>query len=159
MNNATNNTGNRADDDVVWTAHLARQRPVAAVLGGLAIVGFSIVVELATGERWLAGVSLGVLGVALHRFFLPTRVTLTADSIEVREPLQIRRLRWEEIRRADFGKYGVWLSPLRKSSVRESRRGAHALYDADAKARTAAIRARLPEACVVRGLAATEVDG
>ncbi|MCA9242949.1 MAG: PH domain-containing protein [Phycisphaerales bacterium] len=142
-----------------WTAHPARQRPGAAVFASAVIVAFSVVVELATGERWMAGVSLVVLLVALHRFFLPTRVVLTDEAVEVREPFSTRRLRWEEIRRADFGRFGVWLSPLRKPTIRESRRGAHVLYDGAGRECAEAIRARLPADCVALGLGAPRHAG
>jgi hypothetical protein len=112
-----------------WTVHPARERPVAAV-GAAAIIALFAGATYVFSEResWALFVT-GVFCLAMNRFFFPTVYRFTADGVAARFPLlRTRTLSWSEARRIDLGSHAAWISPCRRRSWREHRRGVHILF-------------------------------
>lgn len=124
-----------------WTAHPARERPLAAVVAVLVIVAFSVTVTGFGGGR-LWGIAAGVvLCLSLNRFFFATRYRADADGVTARFPMERRTLAWDEIRRMDAGSRAAWLSPFSQRTWLEFRRGIHVLYGRDPERVLARLRA------------------
>lgn len=111
-----------------WEAHPARERPLAAVTAILVILAFSLAVYLFSESAIWAVVAAVVLCLAQSRFFFATRYTIDADLIRARYLFSARELRWDEVRRVDVGALAAWISPYKRRSWRESRRGVHVLF-------------------------------
>jgi hypothetical protein len=65
---------------------------------------------------------------ALHAFFFATSYRIDERGITSVSLMGRRRLNWADVQRADIGRDGAWVSPHRRRTWRESRRGVHILY-------------------------------
>lgn len=96
--------------DLTWTVHPARQSPGAA----LAAVGVIAALAAAAGALmesiWWGMLSLALLVLPLHRFFLPNRFVLDETGATAGTVLRGRHIRWRDVRRFDPGTSGVLLS-------------------------------------------------
>lgn len=131
-----------------WRAHPARERPLTAIMAGVCVFALALSVYAFSGTTAWAVVSAVVLCLSLSRFFFATHYEADADAITMRASFGRRRLVWSEIRRAEFGPRGAWLSPLGRRSWREARRGIHVLFGARREEVLAQLRARLPRDCL-----------
>lgn len=131
-----------------WRAHPAWERPLAGLAAGVCVFALALSVYSFSGTTAWAVVSAVVLSLSLSRFFFATHYEVDADAITMRASFGRRRLVWSEIRRAEFGPRGAWLSPLGRRSWREARRGIHVLFGARREEVLAQLRARLPRDCL-----------
>lgn len=129
-----------------WTAHPARQRPLAACGAVAVIIAFSMAVYGVGRESlWSIGAAI-VMCLALSRFFFPTRYLIDGDGVTAWTALTTRRIAWRDVRRIDVGGHAAWISPSRRRNWREARRGVHVLYGnakADVRARLLAAQQAL----------------
>lgn len=135
------------EDGFVWTAHPARERPLAAVGAACVIVLFAGATYLfSERETWALFVT-AVFCLALNRFYFVTRYSISDDEITARLPLlRTRTLRWDEVRRIEIGPNGAWVSPYRRRSWREQRRGVHVLFGRQRERILRELRSRAPGA-------------
>ena len=84
--------------------------PAAAmVVGGLVAAGAGVV--WITAETHLALLAVGVMAIALWRFFLPASFELNTDGVSQWLFGRRRRIPWREIRRYEVCSSGVLLLP------------------------------------------------
>ena len=116
-------------DKFNWQAHPARERPLAAVACVLIIVVFSGATFVATGSEGWALLTTLVLCLAMSSFFFPTRYEMSGSGIDAWMPLfRHRHLGWDEVQRIEVGRLAAWVSPYRRRTWREQRRGVHVLF-------------------------------
>jgi len=118
-----------------WTAHPARRRPrdVALVV---AVVATTVgAVLLSFESALLAVLAGGLLVVAVAPFLLPTRYTITEETIEVARGLRRTRRRLCDLRRLDVGDDLALLSPFRAPSRLDRWRGVVLFLDGSERER------------------------
>jgi hypothetical protein len=121
--------GPTTEPPLVWRAHPARERPAAAAAACIVIVLFSLAVYVfSAGQTGWTLFATVVLCLSLNRFFFWTRYEINADGLTAFMPFGRKRLGWREIRRVECGSRAAWLSPARKRSLWEQRRGIHVLF-------------------------------
>lgn len=116
---------------ITWSDHPARQRPGVA-MGVVGVIAAFGVVSAALMAHWAWGVGAAiVMLVALNRFFLPSRWTLSADQISASYPLKTKCLRVGEIRRFAVDAYGGFLSTRAQPSRMDPYSGMHLRFPPD----------------------------
>jgi hypothetical protein len=113
------------DEEVIfeWTSHPLRQKPGKALF-------FWVVMGLVLGAiyaafhqvGWVILAALFLFG-SLSDFLFPTRYRVTASGVEVRRKFGKVTKEWSDFRRADFERFGVFLSPFAKPRRLENYRG------------------------------------
>ena len=119
-----------------WRAHPAMERKTHAFAGAgviLFVGGVVFVMVRVDGAvmglaaAW-AGLSVLVLGLALNRFFLPSRFSIDEEGITASFPLRRRRFRWADIRRFAHDRHGGYLSTRARRSRLDAYSGLHILF-------------------------------
>lgn len=93
----------------------------AMVVGGLMAAGASV--GLLTAEVHLALLAVGVIAIALWRFFIPASFELNTDGVSQWLFGRRRRIPWKEIRRYEVCSSGVLLLPRADRCPIDSYRG------------------------------------
>lgn len=114
--------------ELTWKAHPAVERPAAAVVACVVIVAIGLAVFQATASTLWPLFAVLVMCLALHAFFFATSFRIDDQGITSVSLMGRRRLKWAEVRRAEIGRAGAWLSPYGYRTWREGRRGIHVLY-------------------------------
>ncbi len=114
--------------ELTWKAHPAVERPAAAVVACVVIVAIGLAVFQATASTIWSLFAVLIMCLALHAFFFATSFRIDGNGIESVSLMGRRRLKWAEVRRAEIGQAGAWLSPYSYRTWREGRRGIHVLY-------------------------------
>ncbi len=127
-----------------WQAHPARERVVPAVLGAVLLVSIAGLAGVFMQSPVWALFALLVLGVALNRFFLPSRFSIDAEGITARYPLRRQRFRWADLRRVVHDERGAYLSTRSRRSWLDAYRGLHVLFGAEREAVLDRLRDHLP---------------
>jgi len=129
------------DGRLAWDVHPARERPAAAAGTACASAAFAVVAGLA--EHWLVGVLvLGVLVLALHRFWFPVRFVVdAAEGMSARALLSTQHLPWSRIRRFVHDERGGHASRRARPSRLDAFTGVHLLWPEDPRRREAIISA------------------
>ncbi|MBN2448426.1 MAG: hypothetical protein JXO22_16990 [Phycisphaerae bacterium] len=143
--NANTAPATDVSQDFAWEAHPARERPAAALLAIIVILALAALVYHLAGTAVAGVIAAIVLCLALQRFFFASRYELSADGITAATLMWQRRLRWDEVRLAQFGSQAAWISPLPRRSWREARRGVHVLFGPRRDEILTQLRARLPD--------------
>lgn len=134
--------------EIRWSVHLAREKPLAAVVASVAIMALAWLAGQA-GQHWAWSLfALVVLMVTLGRFYFPCEYRVTNEGITYANLLTRRELAWKDIRRMDFGAAAVWLSTYRQPSAMEARRGFLVQLGDGAEERGALLRRLAPQARV-----------
>ncbi len=126
-----------------WQAHPARERVVPAVLGAVVLVAIAGLAGVFMQSPVWALFALLVLGVALNRFFLPSRFSIDAEGITARYPLRRQRLEWVHLRRFVHDDDGGFLSTRSRRSWRDGFGGMHLFFGPGSKAAIDEINAHL----------------
>ena len=129
-----------------WTAHPARERPVAGIVALLIVTALAEAVNLFTGSVGWAMLASAVLVLSLRRFFLPTRFVIDEHGIVVSALFGTTRVPWDAIVRVSFGARAAWLSLGDLPGWRESRRGVLLLFGRRREDVLAHLRTWLPAA-------------
>lgn len=123
-----------------WTAHPARQRPLAAAAAIVVIVALAaLVADLGGHPAWGVFAAV-VLCLSLHRFFFASSYRIDAAGVHARTLTGTRSLPWDQIRRVELGTRGAWCSSFARRHVMEFRRGVLLLFGPDPQAAVAALR-------------------
>ena len=93
---------------------------------------FVLIVYLAMGIYW-AFFSLIILLGSLFQFYTVTEYILDDDGITIKRPFYSVRKKWEEFRRVEETRSGIFLSPFSQPSRLDSFRGVHLIIDEDRK--------------------------
>ena len=134
----------QSEDRLAWTAHPARERPVAAVAVAGAILALALLSGLVIGP--VGGVVAAVvLAASLHRFFLPSRFSIDTEGVTAENRFSRRRIAWEEVRRFGHDRLGGYLATRRHEPRLGPRRGIHLLFGTSREDVLRLIRQRLAE--------------
>jgi len=115
--------------EIVWTCLPARDRPVAAVLVGLFLLGIWTAIQLSWGEWFLTAIAVLVLWGSLASFYIPTRFRMDDETISVGRLTGKREKPWSRYRRAAADRYGVHLSPFERRSRLDRFHGLNLRFD------------------------------
>ena len=94
-----------------------------SILFCLVVVGFAFLAAAAFEDPLFGLISFAVLAISTSRYSLPTRYLLDDDGLEIRHLLGTRRHPWQQFRRADLHKDGLFLSPFLTTNRLDSFRG------------------------------------
>lgn len=94
-----------------WTSWPARERPLAAAIGGAAIACFGAAGAMAGGHWSVGAACSAALLIALHRFYVPVRCEVAGDAATVRSLLGSRSISLSGVRRIAHDTRLVVLSP------------------------------------------------
>lgn len=106
-----------AQQEFRWTVHPARQSPGAALAAAGAIVVLAAAAAGLMESVWWGVLSLVLVVLPLHRFFLPNWFVLDEAGATAGTVLRCHRIRWGEVRRFDAGSAGVLLSSRLRPAV------------------------------------------
>ncbi len=108
---------------VQWTSWPARERPGAAVAGGLAVLAFGVGSGMLVGH-WAAGVATSIaLFVALQRFYCPVHCSIDNSAARVRTLLGSRTMQLASVRRVAHDRNAILLSSRARPSNLDGLRG------------------------------------
>lgn len=109
-----------ADAAMSWTSHPARTRPCAALGALAAIAAMGALVGVTMGDWLFGALAIVALMLATASFFLPTRMRVNSEGVEVIYPLSRRTLAWNAIGFVAWSPRGVWLAtgPSRRAIAR-----------------------------------------
>lgn len=130
----------QAESQFSWTAHPAFERPRHAVAASVVILAIAVAIWLSFESLAWGGLALIVLLLALNRFFLPSRFTITSEGITATYPLLRKRAQWRYLRRFVCDDHGGYLSTRSQPSRMDAYRGMHLLFGRDATQRDAIIK-------------------
>ncbi len=123
-----------------WTAHPARQRPLAAAAAIVVIVALAaLVADLGGHPAWGVFAAV-VLCLSLHRFFFASSYRIGPEGVHARTLAGTRSLPWDQIRRVELGTRAAWCSSFARRHVMDFRRGVLLLFGPDSKTAVAALR-------------------
>ena len=107
-----------------WVCHplVEEPWPKSAALAA-AILAFSALAAVAFEGLLYGAIALAVLSGSMSRFLLPTSYELGSAGIAVNHLFRRRLRPWEEMRRIEVRKDGVFLSPFARPSRLDSFRG------------------------------------
>jgi hypothetical protein len=131
-----------AQPQLEWTAHPARERPWTALAVLVAMVVLPAwLVNLCDSFAWSLFASLALLA-SLHRFFFATFYEITEEGLAARGVFRTRRIRWNDVRRVDVGRFAAWVSSVERPARFEGARGVLVLFGRQRDAVLAELRAR-----------------
>lgn len=109
---------------LAWRVHPARERPVAAALAGLFIVGVAVLIQAAWRSPGLTALAVLLVGGAAGEFLLPTRYRLTPEGAERWSWLGMRQaVGWEQVAAVYRFPDGLKLSTQARPGLLEPHRG------------------------------------
>jgi hypothetical protein len=132
--------------DLTWTVHPARQSPGAALAAAGVIVALAAAAAALMESIGWGVLSLVLVVLPLHRFFLPNRFVLDEAGATADTLLRRRRIRWGDVRRFDPGTAGVLLSSRVRRSTLDAGSSVILLYRDNATEVVARIESHLREA-------------
>ena len=120
-------TNPNPQDTLTWRAWPARERPLAAMLGGLIILAMAGVTMVSFGPWWGAA-AIVFLVLALNRFYLPSRFAIDATGLVAQFPFRKQQLAWRAARRFLHDSHGGFLSTRSVASRIDAFSGLHILF-------------------------------
>lgn len=133
--------------DLAWSSHpLAQEPPARSALLCALIAGVSLMAGLTFHGPGYGLISLAVLVGSLSRYFLPTRYRLDAAGVRASHLGRSQMQTWEQIRRADLRRDGVFLSPFPRPSRLDSFRGVYLRFHANRDQVRDFVQAHVPAA-------------
>jgi hypothetical protein len=111
-----------------WSAHPARQRPLAALTALVVCSAFAAIVWVSFGAGWSV-LSIVVLVLSLHRFFFSSRFVIDAQGVSATYLLRRQRLRWSDVRRFVSDERGGYLSTRSALSRWDAFGGIHIIFN------------------------------
>jgi hypothetical protein len=139
-------TSQSLEPDLAWTVHPARQSPAAALLSAGVILALAAAAGALMGSVQWGVLSLVLLVLPLHRFFLPNRFVLDGAGATAGTLLRRRHIRWGDVRRFDLGTAGALLSSRFRPSTLSARSSVIILFRDNAAEVVARIESHLRKA-------------
>ena len=119
---ASTETGSGAE--LVWSSHpLAEEPRLRSALLGVVIGAVSVAAAVVFQGSGYGLISLAVLTGSMSRYFLPTRYRVDEGGVRASHLGRSRMRAWEQIRRADHRRDGIFLSPFPRPSRLDSFQG------------------------------------
>jgi hypothetical protein len=110
-------------EPTTWTVHLAKQRPVMAVVI-LLVIFFGLFAAYAIGKNWVfVALAALLLLSSVAEFLFPVSYRLDAQGASSRHFGSWRVLPWAQVRRVYLSPNGIKLSPLPARGWAEAYRG------------------------------------
>jgi hypothetical protein len=128
-------SGEREEDRVEWTVHLARDEPARAALVLLTALFAAALCFHLFGSLLFALFTAAALVAATAEFLFPIRYRLTAEAAEMRNLHNWRRIDWREVKKAYLLEDGVKLSPLAARTRLEPFRGVFLRFGPEAESK------------------------
>ena len=117
------------EDEIEWTCHPARHRPVALVGVTAFVLLLTLGIHLSFGDAFLTGLSMVILSISLSPFYLPTGYRMTQDRAFIRTVLGTRDKPLDLFRRWQVDRYGILLSPFDRPSRLDRFHGLNLRFD------------------------------
>lgn len=95
-----------------WTAHPARERPLAAVLLLVIMTAASVFASRYGGSPWWGLVGFSLLSLSLWSFFLPTSFRMDGRGVVKKSVFGTEKRAWKEVRSFTVDSRGALLSPF-----------------------------------------------
>jgi hypothetical protein len=112
-----------------WRVHPLRQNPRKTVLLVLILAGILAIVQMSFGDLLWTAVSAVLLCGWLARYFFPTTYECDDAGIRVRFLGFVRERRWEEFRRCEVYRTGIYVSPFARANILDNFRGLFILFE------------------------------
>jgi len=106
-----------------WTAHPARERPLAAAVLVVIMLGASVFAARFGNGPWWGILGFGLLALSLWSFFLPTRFRMDEAGVEKKSVFGTEKRTWREVRSFTTDSRGMLLSPFPKPTPLAKFRG------------------------------------
>ena len=119
---------------LTWRVHLARQRPVAAVVALSFIVAVAYLAQAAYDALWLTALGVLLMVGAAGEFLFPTRYRLTTAGAERWTWSGRQELAWDEVKVVYRFDDGLKLSTLARPGPLEAHRGLYLRWGDEAEA-------------------------
>lgn len=116
-------------DDIAWTSHPVRHRPVAGALAGVFALCMIAGVQLWLGVPLITAIAAIILGTSILPFYVPTHFRFTEETIEVRGFLLRKSLPWSKYRSCYSDRRGALLTPFPRPSRLDRLVGLNLRYD------------------------------
>lgn len=85
-------------DEVIWVTSPARRQPGLAIVVLLVLFAIGVLVALIAGDWIWGALSVVFLFATLSRFYLSSRLSISARGIRAEFPLRTRRADWNQIK-------------------------------------------------------------
>lgn len=95
-----------------WTAHPARERPLAAAFLIVIMIVASVFASWYGNGPWWGLVGFTLLFLAMWSFFLPVRFRMDGSGVEKKSLFGVEKRTWREVRSITTDSRGVLLSPF-----------------------------------------------
>jgi len=118
-----------SSETLTWRVHPARQQPGRTALAVATIVVITAFAAPIMGHPAWSVLIIGVLVLALNRFFLPSRFTIDETGITASYPMTRQRYRWEQIKRFGHDEDGAFVSHRPRKSVLDGYTGMHLIFN------------------------------
>jgi hypothetical protein len=133
-------------DEVGWTCHPVRLRPVAGVLAAIFVVAVVWGVHLWLGVAIITAIAALILVLSVLPFYVPTHYRLTEEEIEVRGIVSKKTVPWSKYRSLYTDARGALLTPFTRPSRLDRLVGLNLRFDAPDRERVvAALKRKLDE--------------
>lgn len=107
-------------DELVWVTSPARRQPGLAIVVLLVLIVIGVLVALIAGDWIWGALAVVFLFATLSRFYLPSRLSLTARGIRAEFPLRTRRADWDQIKWIRHDDRGALVRLRSRSLLRSS---------------------------------------
>jgi len=116
-----------------WTSHPARERPVAAAMVSVLVLGVFYLVYSATQNALMVLIAVLIFLISLSTFFFPTRYNVDEKKVTIKYLYTFKERNLSAFRTVYPGRRGVLLSPFLEPSRLENYRGFYLRYGRDNK--------------------------
>jgi hypothetical protein len=99
-------------DVLIWTAHPARERPLAAAALLVIMLAASLFASWFGGSPWWGLVGFFLLCLSMWSFLLPTTYRMDETGVAKKSAFGTERKTWKEVRSFTADSRGVLLSPF-----------------------------------------------
>jgi hypothetical protein len=117
-------------ENLAWTCHPVRRRPIAGLLAALVVALLTAGVWTWFEDPWLTSLGVAILAFSLSPFYLPTRYLIAQDSVTIRATFGERKKNLDLYRRFHADRYGALLSPFDRPSRLDRFHGLNLRFDA-----------------------------
>ncbi|NNE09381.1 MAG: hypothetical protein HKN20_12540 [Gemmatimonadetes bacterium] len=124
----------RSKELLAWSYHPAGENPAQAVLVALFVVLVPAAIFWMFGDLFLTGLAAVIFLVSLAHYFVPTKVRLTTEGIEMRRFWGRQFRPWSQFRRYECDRTHFRLCTLSRRSRLDQFRGLLARFPADREA-------------------------
>lgn len=116
-----------------WKSHPARERPVAAVVVSILILGVIYLVYSSMHNGLMVLIGILIFFLSLSTFYFPTTYTVDEKKVVIKYLYTVKERNTSAFRTVYPGRRGILLSPFLEPSRLENYRGFYLRYGKDNK--------------------------